>query len=187
MKQKGFTQHHFLDKATFKKSGAGFTLIELLVVISIIGLLASIALVGLSASRKKARNARRVASIVQLTQAFHLALNANGTLPASGTWVCVSTACAGSWSSFVANATVDSALSPYIQKPIDPLDGIRSISGFAYNSAWSGGTGGYDSFVFPAGSYLSWTMELPYSADLCGTGHIWAVGATYFECELKLD
>ena len=56
-----------------KKSSAGFTLIELLVVIAIIGLLSSMATVSLNSARVKARDARRLADIRQLSLAVELA------------------------------------------------------------------------------------------------------------------
>ncbi len=64
-----------------KKSG--FTLIELLVVISIISLLSSVALTGLSRARAKARDSKKVQTMIQLRTAAELfrASNANASYP----------------------------------------------------------------------------------------------------------
>ena len=45
----------------------GFTLIELLVVIAIIGLLSTLAVVSLNSARGKARDAKRVSDVKQLS------------------------------------------------------------------------------------------------------------------------
>ncbi len=55
------------------KKQQGFTLIELLVVIAIIGLLSTMAVVSLNSARVKARDARRLADVKQLSTAIELA------------------------------------------------------------------------------------------------------------------
>jgi len=54
------------------KKRKGFTLIELLVVIAVIGMLASIVLVSLGPARAKARDARRVADVRQMSIALEV-------------------------------------------------------------------------------------------------------------------
>jgi prepilin-type N-terminal cleavage/methylation domain-containing protein len=58
-----------------------FTLVELLVVIAVIGLLSTIAVVSLSTSRIKARDAKRIADLKQISTAVELYISANGHLP----------------------------------------------------------------------------------------------------------
>ena len=62
----------------------GFTLIELLVVIAIIGVLASIVLASLDSSRKKGRDARRLADIKQIQLAMELYYDNYAAFPAGG-------------------------------------------------------------------------------------------------------
>lgn len=54
------------------KQQKGFTLIELLVVIAVIGMLASIVLVSLGPARAKARDARRIADVRQMSIALEV-------------------------------------------------------------------------------------------------------------------
>lgn len=55
-----------------EKDYRGFTLIELLVVISVIGLLSSVVLSNLSNARAKARDAQRIASVIQMSKAVEV-------------------------------------------------------------------------------------------------------------------
>ncbi len=63
------------------KKQKGFTLIEILVVVAIIGILASIALIGVNDAREKARDARRVSDLYQISQAIEMYNNASGIYP----------------------------------------------------------------------------------------------------------
>lgn len=59
----------------------GFTLIELLVVISIIGLLSSVVLASLNSARSKARDARRLEDMRQVSLAIELYRDSTGAYP----------------------------------------------------------------------------------------------------------
>src|SRR3989338_6268878 len=65
----------------FTENQKGFTLIELLVVISVIGFLASIILVSLNGVRAKARDAKRIADLKQITTALELFYDNYGKYP----------------------------------------------------------------------------------------------------------
>ncbi|MEK7078243.1 MAG: type II secretion system protein [Patescibacteria group bacterium] len=66
-----------------KKFSSGFTLVELLVVIAIIGILASVVLVSLNSARGKARDARRIADLHQVTLALENYNDTNRNYPAT--------------------------------------------------------------------------------------------------------
>lgn len=89
--------------------GRGFTLIELLVVIAIIGILASIVLAATGTSRKKGRDARRLADFKQIQLALELYFDA----AASPTYPAVAS---GNW------GTLKTALVSHISLPSDPIN-----------------------------------------------------------------
>lgn len=62
---------------------SGFTLIELLVVIAIIGLLSSVVFASLNSARGKARDAKRMQDLRQISTALQLYYDANGSYPPS--------------------------------------------------------------------------------------------------------
>jgi len=64
-----------------KKYFRGFTLIELLLVISIISLLSSIVLSGINKARANARDARRLADIIEVEKALALYFDKYGKYP----------------------------------------------------------------------------------------------------------
>lgn len=99
----------------------GFTLIELLVVIAIVGLLSSVIILGLNSARMKARNAKRLADVTQLSSALELYFNHNNVYPAT-------------YASLV--PTFLSALPTYPGPVDDPC--IAGNSTYAYTSAGQG-------------------------------------------------
>jgi len=168
-----------------------FTLVELLVVIAIIGSISTIAIVSLGASRLQSRNARRIADIAQLTRVLYLALDANGSYPDSSAsnsgFACVSATCTGGWAVHLQNATVNSAISPYLaNKPVDPTGDARGYSGYLFNNNWDGGIAPYDDSVFTAGPYLDYMLENAPGVS-CGQGKIYSKSTTATECMFLIN
>jgi prepilin-type N-terminal cleavage/methylation domain-containing protein len=75
----------------------GFTLIELLVVIAIIGLLSTMAVISLNSARAKARDAKRLSDVKQLSTTLSLEAGAddNAALAGCVTENALTTACTG--------------------------------------------------------------------------------------------
>ncbi len=104
-----------------QQTTAGFTLIELLVVIAVIGLLASVVMASLSSARAKARDARRLADLKQISLAIELFYDANGYYPQSDCGFDCNgyrySYSSGSWAGLAAD------LAPYIPTlPVDPVN-----------------------------------------------------------------
>lgn len=68
-------------KVTKRFNQKGFTLVELLVVIAIIGILATILLLQLGTARGKARDAKRISDLNQISSALELYYNDVGNYP----------------------------------------------------------------------------------------------------------
>ncbi len=136
----GFTPTPNFGVSSDFKSERGFTLIELLVVISIIALLASIVLVALSNSRAKARDARRIADIKQLSSAMELFYGDFYSYPTTTSLVAAGTTGAFSAGTPCANGTagcVNYMVPTYLTKiPVAPLP-ADGICGQAYGSGIS--------------------------------------------------
>ena len=107
-------------KKEFKKSG--FTLIELLVVISIIGFLATASIVAFNNARIKARDARRVADLKQISTALELYFDDHNFYPPSPCGYDCDNYYHSTNSSW---QTLQTYLAPYLPKlPVDPINNL---------------------------------------------------------------
>ena len=98
----------------------GFTLVELLVVIAIIGLLAGIVIASLNGSRKKGRDARRVADIRAIQLAVESYFQVCNQFPPNIHNTSINTGCSGT------------NLGTYLPAiPVDPLGVAYSYSTYA--------------------------------------------------------
>ena len=125
----------------------GFTLIELLVVISIIGLLATIVLVSLNAARGKARDARRIADIKQISTAIELFYDVAGSYPREGCNEDSSNGCSHSDDWWTGNGLAADYqghnISEFIQLPVDPINNSTYYYHYEPHCSVSGTKQGY--------------------------------------------
>lgn len=107
-----------------KKLNSGFTLIELLVVIAIIGVLATTVLASLNTARQKARNARRITDLRQISLALELYYDTNNSYPnPGGGW---RSQCAA-WGNFVPDQVIPGLTPTYIS--VFPADPSMNVAG----------------------------------------------------------
>lgn len=119
----------------------GFSLIELMVVVAIIALLSSVALIAFLSARQKARDAKRVADMVQMNNALELYFSGLKGYPSGP---------AGLPSPLVPSALV--AL-PNAPQPAD--GGCEAIDYHSFNSAVPVNTFATGYYYYPSGpSYL---------------------------------
>lgn len=99
----------------------GFTLIELLVVVAIIGLLSSVVLTNLNEARQRARDAKRLSDMRQITTALELFYSTHKRYP---NWTIDRVANTGEFIGI--GDDIDRALSPFLPNiPKDPKhDGL---------------------------------------------------------------
>ena len=132
-----------------QKIRLGFTLIELLVVISLIGLLAVMILASMSTARAKARDARRIEDMKQLTNALNLYYADKGTYPAVSGTEAGCTPAIGWDCSHLGGDFIPDLVPKYIsQMPIDP------VNSDAYHYMYYRGTGPIYSCAAGKGKYV---------------------------------
>jgi prepilin-type N-terminal cleavage/methylation domain-containing protein len=115
------------------KKHKGFTLVELLVVIAIIGLLSTLAVVSLNNARQKAREARKMSDLKQISTAMELYYSENSSYPTVGaacdaggaggvTVMAVETAAIDAMCCGAGNPLLDSSNTYLNTIPCDPID-----------------------------------------------------------------
>lgn len=143
---------------TFKQKN-GFTLVEFLIVIGIILLLATVSIMALNSQRAKARDAKRISDVGQLTTALAFYFSDEGVYPATTEPLAlgkngIDKLCAKSEGGFVNASTNCKLETTYMSViPGDPLANFQFI--------YTGSEQGYDisfktegtSSLGPAGTY----------------------------------
>jgi len=118
-----------------KNNKKGFTLIELLVVIAIIGLLSTLAVVSLNSARVKARNARRMSDLKQISTAMELYYADNEAYPTTVGACANGIIAASDGGAMCAGYSITNGTETYLAAmPDDPTTG----SDYIYNAEASG-------------------------------------------------
>ena len=114
-----------------KYRNIGFTLIELLVVVAIIGLLSSVILSQLNTARAKARDAQRIHDLSQIQLAIEMFRD-----DSPNNWPPGHTNGAYSWKNNsgpdIRWNGLEVQLSPYLDLPVDPMNGNCSGGGISF-------------------------------------------------------
>ncbi|KKR42966.1 MAG: hypothetical protein UU10_C0005G0018 [Parcubacteria group bacterium GW2011_GWF1_40_6] len=159
----------------------GFTLIELLVVVAIIGLLSSIVLTSVNSARKKARDARTLEDVRQITLALNMVRDASPTYswPGVSGWQCLK-ASGSCWrNSYAGNSTIGNALLPFmpeIPKTQNPNAGYYAYDSYLYNRAFPGAAGS------PAGAYIIYALEGGDFSTKCNGFYAGQLETGYWYC-----
>ena len=149
----------------------GFTLIELLVVVAIIGILATVVLGSLSESRKRARDAGRLAEIKQMQNALELYYLDNGTYPELGG---LASTCPRNNLFFADWSRLTTALAPYMSIPQTDISGNTvgfSGTGLCYNYNTFTRQGGIcedNTFSAGQGYCIHWQTEVTVFPEYTG-------------------
>ncbi len=169
-----------------KKYNRGFTLIELLVVISIIGLLSSVVLASLNTARSKARDAKTLEDIHQITLALQLVRSndPNFLFPGnSGSWQCLKSSGTCWGGGYSANAGVITALAPYmsnVPRP-SPPSGTEMYDAYLYLPNYTAYIGSS-----PPGTYIIYALERPFPGS-CNGYYAGAYDVGYYYCYSFID
>jgi len=127
-------------KRIFKNKG--FTLVELLVVIAIIGLLASIILVSTSGARAKARDAKRLAQLSEVSTAMEMCYDSIA---------CGQSATITDYLGFAAAGTgAIPAIGNFLSSVTDPLNSGSFVYGWLSNAAVQGSAAAYQYYCIYA-------------------------------------
>lgn len=174
-------------KRIFLSTPKGFTLIELLVVISVIGMLASIVLVSLGPARARARDAKRVSDIRQISLAMELCYgDASCNAVNDSTYLAIA-------ASTVADDTIrrltTTAIGTYMPTiPRDPGGGPVGVTGRcdAAASTVESLAGAYCGFTTAAGAsyciYARLSDTRVFTASEKGAGYMTAIPANATDC-----
>jgi len=154
-----------------KKFKKGFTLIELLVVVAIISILSAIVVVALGDAKGKARDARRLSDVREISKALTLYADTNGGFPSvsSVTGKCLGVdngiKCWDEGGIVVYGSTdLKTALQPFL--PTIPADPGKTGKGDKY--LYSDATSivyNYKSAINVAGPFVVWVPEKEITVD----------------------